>query len=152
MEEIQNCTCTFRSQKLLFWREHILKWRKIETAVLCLVHRHHLFIGLELIVFSCTWDTAMEKYNQTKERHWQWQNNNILSYNERMRRERELRQFSRECSRFLLVSGQIFKKKTVTLIFFFLSRNLIENLIFWDENENIFLSISCFETRNRNYF
>ena len=33
---------------------------------------------------------------------------------------------------------------------YFFSRNLNENLIFRDENENIFLSISCFETRTRN--
>ena len=33
---------------------------------------------------------------------------------------------------------------------YFFSRNLKENLIFRDENKNIFLSISCFETRTRN--
>ena len=32
---------------------------------------------------------------------------------------------------------------------YFFSRNLNENLIFWDENEKFFLLISCFETRTR---
>ena len=34
----------------------------------------------------------------------------------------------------------------------FFSRNLNENFIFRDENGNTFLSISCFETRNRKWF
>lgn len=53
--------CVLFAENLPFSREHILKLRQIETAVLC---TGIIYLSeLELIVLSCTWDTEIVKYN-----------------------------------------------------------------------------------------
>ena len=117
-----------------------MKWRKIETAVLCLVHRYHLFIGVGIncLLLHLGHDNGKIQPNK-KEQHWQWQKNNTLSYSER------------ECIFCACFWTNIFKKNGCYLIcfklYFFLTRNLNQHLIFWDRNKNIFLSILWFETR-----
>ena len=82
----------------------------------------------------------------------------LQSQTSRRERESRLRQFSREFTRIWFVAcawTDIFQKKTFNFLIFLkilhllLLRNLNENLVFRDENEKFFLSISCFETRTR---
>ena len=85
----------------------------------------------------------------------------LQSQTSRRERESRLRQFSREFTRIWFVAcawTDIFQKKTFNFLIFLkilhllLLRNLNENLVFRDENEKFFLSISCFETRTRMSF
>ena len=80
------------------------------------------------------------------------------SQTSRRERESRFRQFSREFTRIWFVVcawTDIFQKNTFNFLIFLkilhllLLRNLNENLVFRDENEKFFLSISCFETRTR---
>ena len=82
----------------------------------------------------------------------------LQSQTSRRERESRLRQFSREFTRIWFVAcawTDIFQKKTFNFLIFLkiihllLLRNYNENLVFRDENEKFFLSISCFETRTR---